>query len=974
MPRWGHLQRYKNMATEEQTSTTTATQLLDQYDISAGDLDLIRECGKALASEADTYVERFYGWLRTQPEFGEFFTSEEKLHRVQAMQREYWIEFFTANVDPEYIDARTRVGNTHARIGLSLPAYFTAMNRSLNLIIELLMNCKMEPQRYVDSVKAVMKLVHLDTSIVVAAFNDRTNQIISDRTAALEASESKFRNIIEGLRDECYFFTLDREFRIEYVSPSVTDILGYVRDEPDSTPNPFKHLSDNSINDAAPGMLATVSAGKRPPPTLLEFRVADGTTRLIEMIIFPVINADGTIAGADGMGRDVTDKLRTEQELERAQRLMENVLDNTDAMIYIKDLNGRYISVNRKWLESFGVSREQVIGLLPSELDFVPEDLAQQIESTDAAVRNSGELNVSENIVPTPAGLRTFAASKFPLLDVDGKIFATGGVSTDVTSLKEVERELRDARAQAETANQTKSDFLANMSHEIRTPMNGIMGMTELALDTDLTREQREYLKTIETSAESLMELINDILDFSKIEAQKLELDPVDFDLRERIGETLDTLAVRAHAKGLELAVDIDPDVPLTLIGDIHRLRQIIMNLVGNALKFTDSGEVVVRAGVQSRDNDSVVVKFEVVDTGIGIPTDRLESIFNSFEQVDTSTTRKYGGTGLGLAICARLVELMGGEIGVESESGLGTTFHFTAIFGVGQQPEPRDRDKLIDELAGLRVLVVDDNKTNRLILEKILLNWGMRPLLAEGAARGLDALRAAIDEADPCDMVISDLNMPEIDGFGLVETINGEFGAGSIPIVILTSAQRAGDAERCRELGVKTYLLKPAKQSLVLDAIITAVGLEQVAEKHDPPTTDIPEPTTRSLHILVAEDNEVNQRFAVRTLTKAGHTSTVTSNGREALEAMTKESFDLVLMDVQMPEMDGYEAAAAIREHEAASGTFIPIIALTAHAMKGDKEKCLAAGMNGYVTKPIKTKILLAEIARVFETGESAA
>ena len=346
------------MAREEQTPTTTATQLLDQYDISAGDLDLIRECGKALASQADAYVERFYGWLRTQAEFDEFFTSEEKLHRVQDMQREYWIEFFAANVDPEYIDARTRVGKTHARIGLSLPAYFTAMNRSLNLIIELLTKCKMEPQRYVDSVKAVMKLIHLDTSIVVAAFNDRTNQIISDRSADLEASESKFRNIIEGLRDEYYFFTLDREFRTEYISPSITDILGYGRDDLDS--NPFQYLTDNSINDGAPEMLATLSAGQRPPPTVFEVRHADGTARMIEINVFPVANADGTLVGADGMGHDVTDKLRAQKELERAQKLMESVLDNTDAMVYIKDLNGRYISVNRKWLESWGVSKTAI--------------------------------------------------------------------------------------------------------------------------------------------------------------------------------------------------------------------------------------------------------------------------------------------------------------------------------------------------------------------------------------------------------------------------------------------------------------------------------------------------------------------------------------------------------------------------------------------------------------------------------------
>ena len=643
-------------------------------------------------------------------------------------------------------------------------------------------------------------------------------------------------------------------------------------------------------------------------------------------------------------------------ERKRAENELEALFLMSRDLFCIAGFDGYFRRLNPAWVETLGYSIEELMSR--PYVDFVhPDD--RKATNSEAQNVSSGQtaLRFENRYRRRDGSYRWLSWNSSPNLE-QGLVYC---VARDVTEQKAAAEELHAAREAAEAASRAKSDFLANVSHEIRTPMNAVIGMAELLLDTPLRGVQREYVSALKESAESLLGLIGDLLDFARIEAGKLELAATPFDLRDLLGDTLRTLGVRAHQKGLELVSRIAPRVPPLVVGDAARLRQVIVNLVGNAIKFTRRGEVLVEVEPLAEPSDRETLRFVVADTGIGIPPDQQQRIFEAFEQVDRSTTREFGGTGLGLAIAARLVAAMGGRLQVESEPGRGSRFHFDVRFGTAPVPKERAEPRG-PRLSGLRVLVVDDNATNRRVLEETLAHWRMRPTLASGAHEALTLLEQAAARKQAFPIVLLDANMPELDGFGLAERIRRRRALAATRLLMLTSGPRPGDERRAMALGVSSYLIKPVKQSDLLDRMLEAL--------EDRPTgalaRAIERPKGRRLRVLVAEDNPVNQKVAAGLLERAGHRTVIVENGRQALEALEGGSFDLVLMDVQMPELDGLEATAAIRERERGTGRRIPIVAVTAHAMKGDAERCLAAGMDAYLAKPLQPPELVATIARL--------
>jgi PAS domain S-box-containing protein len=793
-----------------------------------------------------------------------------------------------------------------------------------------------------------------------------TTVLLRKAQDALRESETRFRQLAETIH-EVFFLTDPRMTEMFYVSPAYEDVFGRSCDS--------LYASARSWGDAMhPDDRARVFGELAPQGTLVPFDVEyrilrpDGSQRSIRARGFPVHDDAGDVYRFAGIAEDITERRTLEIERTDAERRTSLAVEAGQMGTFDLDLATDTSVRSLRHDQIFGYSTPQRDwGTRNLQACVVPGDLAAVHRAFEQAV-GTGILSLECRIRWPDTSLHWISAQGRVDRDAQGAPARILGIVSDVTDRKRVEAELRTAKEAAEAANRAKSEFLANMSHEIRTPMNGVLGMTELVLDSELTAEQRENLGIVKSSAEALLTVINDILDFSRIEAGKLELEPIAFSLRDAVGDTGHAVAFKAHQKGLELVVDVDAAVPQTLSGDPGRLRQILINLLGNAIKFTSQGEVVLHVMVEAAaPRQDVALHFSVRDTGVGIPPDRQQGIFEAFTQADGSTTRLYGGTGLGLSIASQLVRLMGGRLWVESEAGSGSTFHFTALFAPVDSPAGTTvRDTV--ELRGLTVLIVDDNATNRRLMEEMFIAWRMVPTLASSAFEALAALRAAQASGSPFPLVLTDYQMPDADGFTLAEKIKNDPAIAGATVVMLTSAGRLGDAARCRQFGIAAYLPKPIKRSDLHAAILLALAQPAQTPRPALVTRHSLREARHTGRILLVEDNRVNQLVARRLLEKRGHTVVVAGSGREALailEDAAVAGFGCVLMDVQMPEMDGFECTAAIRDREQATERHLPIVAMTAHAMIGDEARCLAAGMDAYLSKPVEPDALYDVVER---------
>jgi two-component system sensor histidine kinase/response regulator len=790
--------------------------------------------------------------------------------------------------------------------------------------------------------------------------------------AALRESEERFRGFFNQTIVGVARVDLDRRFI--QANPRYCEIVG--RSEEELYQLRIEDITHPDDLDRNLSLFDELANGG--PPFQLEKRYIrpDGSQVWVNNSVSALMGEKSCPNSIFTVTLDVTERKRVEQALRVAQVRLDLAIRASNIGIWEVNMpDGDNSNAAVTFLNCW-----EPLGYAPSESTFDPADPhqfvhpddRQHVERTTAAYL-SGETKDYEmeyRLRHKDGSYRWVLARGVAERDDAGKPRRVTGSIVDITHIKEAEAALREAKEMAEAANRAKDEFLANVSHEIRTPMNAILGMTELALDTPLTVDQRQYLKTVKSAADNLLGIIDDLLDFSKIEAGKLELDLAEFSVREVLSDTIQALAVRAHRKGLELVSDVAPDVPDVLFGDASRLRQVLLNLVGNAIKFTQDGEVVVRVEVNPEPvaPAEVGLLFTVRDTGIGIPRDKQEKIFRAFEQEDMSTTRKYGGTGLGLTIAARLVARMEGKISVVSAPGRGSTFAVTARFGRRVNPPEPVATEPPRLLRDLPVLIVDDNATNRHILEEWLRRWKLKPTAAGDGAAAMKALWLGVALGRPYALVLLDARMPDMDGLALAAIIRQRAELSGSRIVLLTSGDRPGDLARLRELRIDAHLLKPVQQDELLDTIYRVIG--RTGDEPPPRVASPPAPARVPLRILVAEDHEFNAKHLEQLLEMRGHHVRLATNGREALEMTDGGGFDLLLLDVHMPEVDGFQVVRVLREREQTAGGHLPVIALTARSREQDRRQCLAAGMDDYLSKPIRAADLFAAIDRVVHAG----
>jgi two-component system sensor histidine kinase/response regulator len=797
-------------------------------------------------------------------------------------------------------------------------------------------------------------------------------QDITERFRAKEAlkrSEERYRDIFNNVSDFLYFHDLEGNFDFSECNFAVMDTWGGV--EKELAKRNLKELIPERFQDQFPGYLERIQKNSRDEGLICVI-ANDGKEHILEYKNSLVRDKTGPI-GVRGSARDITENIQAERKIRKSEEKYRTILESIEEGYYEVNMKGTLIFFNNAFCNMIGYSRQEMMGMRYRK--FMDRENAKKVFSVFSNVYSSErpEKGFGWEFIRKDGGRIQVDSSILLMKGSDGEPIGFRGVLCDVTERKQAEG-LKAAKMKAEAENRAKSEFLANMSHEIRTPLNGIIGMAELAMDTDLDDNQRDIICAVNKESDTLLALINDILDFSKIEADKLDFESIAFDLQILIEDLTGSFAIRSEKKGLEFISFLSPDVPSRLIGDPARLRQVLSNLASNALKFTDTGEIYIKAEIDQDLGDQVKIRFFVKDTGIGISENKQKKIFNSFTQADGSTTRKYGGTGLGLTISKRIVEMMSGDIGVESEEGKGSSFWFTALF-LKQKDQTISYSFQDIDPSGLRVLVVDDNETNRFILTEYLKGWGCLPVESPGGQETISILRAAIALREPIDLILMDFQMPGINGFDLTKEIRKVNSLKEIPIIVLTSLGDLGDGKSCRDIGIQGYLPKPMRRDDLRKALVSVMGLSQEDKGEDfsrlVTRHTIAEDFRKDVQILLAEDYPTNQQVAMRHLQKAGYQVDIVENGRQAVSACKRKRYDLVLMDIQMPVMDGYTATKEIREWEdkfrkdaLSSGLEklerIPIIAMTAHAIKGYREKSIRAGMDDYIAKPLRRKELL--------------